>query len=45
MLKAGIREKLATAGVDLSSLNLDSVFEELSDPFDGLQSKYFQEKY
>ena len=34
MLTAGIREKLATAGVDLSGLNLDSVFEEfMTDTF------------
>ena len=45
MMKAGVRENLAEAGVDLTSVNLDSVFSNLTDPFDGLKSKHFQEKY
>ena len=45
MLRAGIREKLATSGVDVGPLELDSVFNELCDPFDGLKTKHFQEKY
>ena len=45
MFRAGIREKIAAAGVDPTSLQLDSIFDELTDPFDGLKTKHFQEKY
>ena len=45
MLKAGIRENLSTLGIDPTSLELDNVFDELSDPFDGLKTKHIQEKY
>lgn len=45
MVKAGVREKLAEAGVDSSSVNLDDVFGGVTDPFAGLRSKHFQEKY
>ena len=45
IVKAGVREKLSEAGVDPSEMNLDGVFSGLTDPFDGLRSKYFQEKY
>ena len=45
MVKAGVREKLAEAGVDSSSVNFDDVFTGLTDPFAGLRSKHFQEKY
>ena len=45
MFRARIREKIAAAGVDPTSLQLDSVFDELTDPFDGLKTKHFQEKY
>ena len=42
ILKAGVRESLASCGVDV---NLDSVFANLSDPFEGLKTQHFQEKY
>ena len=45
MVKAGVREKLAEAGVSSSDVNLGDVFGGLTDPFDGLRSKHFQEKY
>lgn len=45
MLKAGIREKLTTHGIDPCDLDMDSVFDQLSDPFDGLKTKHFQDKY
>ena len=43
--EAGVREKLAETGVGSSSVNLDDVFKGLTDPFAGLRSKHFQEKY
>lgn len=47
MFRAGIREKVAAAGVDPASLQLDRIFDELrlTDPFDGLKTKHYQEKY
>lgn len=42
MLKAGIREKLASSGVEI---DLESVFANLSDPFQGLTTKHYQETY
>ena len=42
ILKAGVREKLASSGVDVE---VDSVFRNLADPFSGLKTKYSQEKY
>lgn len=42
MLKAGVREKLASAGVEV---DLESVFSNLSDPFQGLTTKHYQEAY
>ena len=45
---AGIRARLAEAGVELSSLNgLDtaSLFEDVAYPFQGLETCYHQEKY
>lgn len=42
MLKAGMREKMASSGVDIE---IDSIYENLACPFDGLKTKHFQEKY
>lgn len=44
MMKVGVRENLAEAGVDLSSLNLDSVVSSLTNPIDGLKLKHFLRK-
>ena len=41
MLKAGVREELATCGVQV---DLDRVFNNLTDPFEGLKTHHFQEK-
>ena len=44
--KAGVRSKLAEQGVDpLDITDLDDVFEEISHPFNGLETAYKQEKY
>ena len=43
---AGVRAKLATVGVDPDEIEgLNDVFENLADPFDGLETCYKQEKY
>ena len=43
---AGVRAKLATVGVDSDEIEgLNDVFENLADPFDGLETCYKQEKY
>ena len=42
MIKAGIREKMASSGVDIE---VDDVFEDLACPFDGLKTQHYQEKY
>ena len=45
-LKAGVRQKLAEAGVDAkTSEAVDAVFEELYDPFTGLDTEYLQTQY
>ena len=41
MLKAGVREELASCGVQV---DLDRVFDNLTDPFEGLKTYHFQEK-
>ena len=44
--EAGVWAKLAENGIDESSVNgLDDVFAELKTPFDGLETKFKQEKY
>ena len=44
--KAGVRSKLAEQGVDpLDITGFDDVFEEISHPFNGLETAYKQEKY
>ena len=40
---AGVRAKLATAGIEIEGLN--DIFEDLADPFDGLETCYRQEEY
>ena len=45
MYSAGIRDKLAHAGVDVSTIDLNSVFSDIPEPFDGLKSRHYQEKY
>ena len=40
---AGVRAKLATEGIEIEGL--DDIFENLADPFDGLETCYKQEKY
>ena len=42
-LHSSVRSKLASLGID--EAQFDSVFEDLSDPFVGLETKYKQEKY
>lgn len=42
MLKAGVREKLASSGIDVE---IEDVFENLAYPFDGLTTQHYQEKY
>ena len=42
-LQAGVRQKLAENGIELPAIN--EVFDELKDPFTGLESLYLQEKY
>ena len=45
-VKAGVRAKLAESGVDPSTIDgLDSAFEDVSNPFEGLKTSYLQEKY
>ena len=46
MLKAGVSEKLCNTGVDPNSVEgLQEQFMELTDPYNGLETEYFQEKY
>ncbi len=45
MVNASIRGKLADAGVDLTSIDLESVFSNVPEPFSQLKSKHYQEKY
>lgn len=43
---AGVRARLAESGVDPDSIRgLDSAFENVVDPFDGIETCYLQEKY
>lgn len=45
-LQAGVRAKLAESGVDPSMVDgLESVFEDVTNPFKGLETCYLQEKY
>uniref|UniRef100_A0A1X7T9R9 C2H2-type domain-containing protein n=1 Tax=Amphimedon queenslandica TaxID=400682 RepID=A0A1X7T9R9_AMPQE len=45
-LKAGVRLKLAEAGIEESlSQEINSVFEDLMDPYTGLETEYLQNAY
>ena len=45
-LRAGVQQKLAAAGVDVDTAqDIGCVFDELSDPFTGLESEYKQAQY
>ena len=45
-VQAGVRAKLAESGVDPSTIDgLDSAFEDVSNPFESLETSYLQEKY
>lgn len=45
-IQAGVMAKLAESGINLDSINgLDDVFTEVTDPFDGIETCYRQEKY
>lgn len=44
-VKAGVREKLAEAGIDLTTVDIDGMISNISDPFNGLKTRHFQEKY
>ena len=44
-VQAGVREQLAITGINPSDVDLDFVFQNLTDPFNGLESKHAQEKY
>ena len=44
-VQAGVRAKLAESGVDPSAIHgLDSAFEDVTNPFEGLETRYLQEK-
>ena len=45
-IQAGVRASLAAAGIDGSTLpGLDEVFDNIPKPFDGLETRFKQEKY
>ena len=45
-LEAGVRAKLASAGVEIDSIEgLEGLFSDVPNPFDGLGTRYQQEKY
>ncbi len=45
-LKAGVSQTLAQSGIDLNDVNgLDGVFNEISDPFMGIETSYLQDKF
>lgn len=45
-VQAGVSAKLADSGVDPSTIHgLDGVFEDVTNPFEGLETTYLQEKY
>ena len=44
--QAGVRAKLAVSGVDPSTIDgLDDSFENIINPFEGLETSHLQEKY
>ena len=45
-LKAGVNHSFAQHGIDSSCIEgVESVFDEVSDPFAGLETAYLQEKF
>ena len=45
-LNARVSEKLASSGIDVDSIEgLQEVFQDFPSPFQGLETRYFQEKY
>lgn len=44
-IKAGISEKLSRSGIDIDGHELNSIFDDMSDPFTGLGSAYLQDKF
>ena len=45
-VQAGVEAKLAESGIDASSIHgLDTVFEDVTNPFEGLETNHLQEKY
>lgn len=45
-VQAGVKAKLAESGIDPSSIHgLDTVFEDVTNPFDGLETNHLQEKF
>ena len=45
-IHAGVRASLAEAGVDIDSVpGVNEVFQNLPRPFDGLETRFMQEKY
>ena len=43
--EAAVKAKVADAGFDPNLIELDTVFQDISDPFNGLHTSYLQEKY
>ena len=45
-LSASVREKLSSNGIDVDDIDgLDQVFEDVPHPFEGLKTRFLQEKY
>ena len=45
-MNSRIREVLSSGGIDLNSIDgLNEVFEDVPNPFVGLETRYLQEKY
>ena len=45
-MKAGVKHKLSTSGIDPNEISgLDELFENVSDPFSGLETVYLQDKF
>ena len=45
-LNARVRERLSSTGIDVEAIDgLDQVFEDVPHPFEGLKTRFLQEKY
>ena len=45
-LNARVREELSRSGVDIQGIaGLEEVFEDVPSPFEGLETRFLQEKY